>query len=46
MDMIHKQRNSIPAFIVDCFLAFLLPLFHKLMVKLNQQKRLVLDICE
>jgi hypothetical protein len=43
--MIHKQRNSVIVFLIHRQ-ALLLPLLHKLMVELNEQKRLVLYVRE
>jgi len=46
MYMIHEQRNSVMAFIVHHQTPFLLPLLHKLLVKLDEQECLILYIRE
>ena len=46
MYMIHKQRNSIIVFLIHRQALLLLPLLHKLMVELDEQKRLVLYVRE
>jgi hypothetical protein len=46
MYMIHKQGNSIIVFLIHRQALLLLPLLHKLMVELDEQKRLVLYVRE